>query len=92
LFVHDKGIPKYHASIFITLQLLRNLHCFVQNSAEDLSIISLLYDAKKKIDKWPSRAPDKGTVERNTIHLLTTMLNKLNTSCEYSGPQNVAHF
>jgi hypothetical protein len=64
----------------------------VQNSAEVLSIISLLYDAKKKIDKWPSRAPDKGTVERNTIHLLTTMLNKLNTSCEYSGPQSVAHF
>ena len=56
-----------------------------------MSIISLLFDAKKKIDKWPSSAPDSGTVERNTRHLLEVMLNKLNSSCEYSGPQAVAY-
>ena len=65
--------------------------CFTfQNSAEVLSIISLLHDAKKKIDRWPSRAIDSGTTERNTIHLLSSFLNKLNSSCEYAGSQCVA--
>jgi hypothetical protein len=63
----------------------------IKNSAEVTSIISLLHDAKKHIEEYPSTAVDAGTAGRTTIHLLTRMLNKLSSACEYSGNQCVSH-
>ena len=50
----------------------------------------LLHDAKKHCDQNQSKAVDSGTVQRDTIHLLTRMLNKMSGACEYSGCQAVA--
>ena len=62
--------------------------CF-QNSAAVLSIVSLLHDAKTHTEKYPSQAIDSGSVERNTIHLMTRILNSMSSSCEYSSTQAV---
>ena len=62
--------------------------CF-QNSAAVLSIVSLLHDAKIHVEKYPSQAVDSGSAERNTIHLMTRILNSMSSSCEYSATQAV---
>ena len=62
--------------------------CF-QNSAAVLSIVSLLHDAKVHTEKYPSHAVDSGSAERNTIHLMTRILNSMSSSCEYSATQAV---
>ena len=62
---------------------------FIQNSAAVLSIVSLLHDAKKHVERFPSQAIDSGTAERTTIHFMTRILNSMSSSCEYSAPQAV---
>jgi len=60
-----------------------------QNSAAVLSIVSLLHDAKVHTEKYPSQAIDSGSAERNTIYLMTRILNSMTSSCEYSATQAV---
>ena len=60
-----------------------------QNSAAVLSIVSLLHDAKVHTEKYPSHAIDSGSAERNTIYLMTRILNSMTSSCEYSATQAV---
>ena len=48
-------------------------------------MISLLYDAKKHCTRYPSQFIDEKAAQRSTIQLVTRMLNKLSSACEYSG-------
>ena len=61
-----------------------------KNPAEIMSLLSILYDAAKHIDKYPSTAEDSGTDERDTRHYLQRILNKLCGREEYGANQVVA--
>ena len=61
-----------------------------KNPAEIMSLLSILYDAAKHIDKYPSTADDTGTDERDTRHYLQRILNKLCGREEYGANQVVA--
>ena len=61
-----------------------------KNPAEIMSLLSILHDAAKHIDKYPSTAPDSGTDERDTRHYLQRILNKLCGREEYGANQVVA--
>jgi hypothetical protein len=98
LFIHDQGKTGSIVEYITSFE-----HFPLQHSAEVTSIISLLHDAKKHCDTFPSTAVDAGmflvftttpqlcdclitgTAERDTIYLLTRLLNSMSGACEYSG-------
>ena len=57
---------------------------------EIMSLLSILYNAAKHIEKHPSTAEDSGTVERTTRHFLQRVLNKLCGRQEYGANMVVA--
>ena len=61
-----------------------------KNPAEIMSLLSILHDAARHIDNYPSTADDTGTKDRTTRHYVQRILNKLCGKQEYSGNQVVA--
>jgi hypothetical protein len=61
-----------------------------KSPTEIRSLLSLLHDAAKHIEEYPSTADDSGTAERTTIHFIQRVLNSLNGSQEYSNTQATA--
>ena len=62
-----------------------------KHSTQICSILTLLYDAKQHVDKYPSTANDPGP-ERDTRHFFQRVLNRISGSAEYSGMQVNAHW
>ena len=89
LFIAACTLSRYSSTLVILLFCIFIYVVFIQNSAAVLSIVSLLYDAKKHVERFPSQAIDSGTAERTTIHFMTRILNSMSSSCEYSAPQAV---
>ena len=61
-----------------------------KNPTEIRSLLSLLYDAAKHNEKYPSGAADSGTSERNTIYFVQRVLNSLHGTQEFSNTQATA--
>lgn len=61
-----------------------------KNPTEILSLLSILHDAARHVDKNPSTAEDTGTEDRTTRHYVQRILNQLCGKQEYSGNQVVA--
>lgn len=59
---------------------------YITKDASDLeNVLSLIQAASSHISKYPSVAPDSGTLERSTKHILSRILNSINGHCEVGG-------
>jgi hypothetical protein len=58
--------------------------------AELAHSLSLLYNARKIVEQYPSRAEDSGTVLRTGMHYLNKVINKLSGAIEISAPMAAA--
>ncbi len=58
--------------------------------AELAHSLSLLYNARKIVEEYPSRAEDSGTVIRTGMHYLNKVINKLSGAIEISAPMAAA--
>jgi len=61
-----------------------------KNPVEIASLLSILHDAARHVDRNPSTAEDTGTEDRTTRHYVQRILNQLCGKQEYSGNQVVA--
>jgi hypothetical protein len=52
---------------------------------EITNTLSVLYQSKKLVNKYPSKADDSGTPERNAAYLLNKVINTLSTQTEVSA-------
>jgi hypothetical protein len=56
-----------------------------KKSTELTNTLSVFYESKKKIDRYPSRAEDAGTPQRTAAYLLNKTINTISTQNEISA-------